>query len=238
MKWRKRLNKHDFDSQSIFLIFITFSGLLLLIIMYFWSPTPETSSYSPKPMILSVFILICVMGILAAIYPAACAGLFKFRNEVKSPNSNSVRFEGHHPDCGKFKHHTFLIKGKEYCPGCLGLLTGAVIAITGTLFYYFHGLTSGYGQISFYLGVIMVLLALFSIIFIDMGKNWKFILNMALVLGSFLVMLGISIKGNILMEIYFLILISFWIFTRIRVSQTHHERVCQVCQEEKDCIYE
>ncbi|AUB56175.1 restriction endonuclease [Methanobacterium sp. MZ-A1] len=240
MNWKKRLYQQDFDSQSIFLIFITFSGLLLLITMYFWSPTPETSSYFLKSLILSVFILICILGILAAIYPSTCAGLLKFLNDLKekSPNRKSIRFKGHHPDCGMFKHHTFLIKGKEYCPGCLGLSTGAVIAITGILLYYFHGLTSAYGQISFYLGVVMVLLALFSIIFIDMGKNWKFTLNMALVLGSFLILLGVSVKGNILMEIYFLILISFWIFTRIRVSETHHERVCQACLKETACIYE
>ena len=240
MKWEKRLNQHDYDSQSIFLIFISFSGLLLLITMYFWSPTPQTSSYPYKILFSSLFIMICILGILAAIYPSACAGFLKFRNGVqeKSPDRDSIRFKGHHPDCGKFDHHTFKINGKEYCPGCLGLSTGAFIAMTGTIFYFVHGLTSGYGGIYFYLGVIMVLLALFLIIFIVIGKNLKFTLNMILVLGSFLIMMGISVKGNILLEIYFLILISFWIFTRIRVSQTSHEKVCQVCQEESDCIYE
>lgn len=240
MKWNKRLNQHDFDCQSIFLIFITFSGLLLLIIMYFWSTTPEISSYFPKTLLLSVFILICILGILAAIYPSTCAGLLKIRIDLKEkfPNRKSVRFKGHHPDCGKFKHHTFLINGKEYCPGCLGLSTGSVIAITGTLLYYFQGLPSANGLIYFYLGVIMVILAMFSNIFIDMGKNWKFILNMALVVGSFLILLGVSVKGNVLIEIYFLILILFCIFTRIRVSQTHHEMVCQDCLKETVCIYE
>lgn len=239
MKW-ERLQQHDFDSQSFFLIFITFSGLILLITMYFHGPIPETSSYFHKTLFLSVFILICVLGIYAAIFPSACARLLKFQKivERKSSNSNAVKFKGHHPDCGKFEHHTFLIKGKQYCPGCLGLLTGAFISITGTLLYYFYSLNWGYGEISFYLGVVLVVLALFSIIFIGMGKKLKFILNMVLVLGSFLMMLGVGVKGNILMEIYFLILISFWIFTRTRVSETHHEKVCQDCLNENNCIYD
>lgn len=208
--------------------------------MYLWSPTPERPLYFYKMLFSSVFIMICILGILAAIYPSACAGFLKFRNGYyeKSHDRGSIRFKGHHPDCGKFDHHTFLINGKEYCPGCLGLSTGAFIAIAGTVLYYFHGLTSGYGGIYFYSGGIMVLLALFFIIFLVMGKNLKFILNMFLVLGSFLMMLGISEKGNILMEIYFLMLISFWIFTRIRVSETHHQKVCQDCLKEMDCIYE
>lgn len=225
MNWEKRLNQHDLDSKSISLIIITFPGLLLLIIMFFWSPTPETSPFFYKPLFLSAFTLICILGIFAAIYPSSCAGLLNLKKVTSK--SNPVRFKGHHPDCGKFEHHTFLINRKEYCPGCLGLSTGAFIALIGTLLYYFYGLTSENVLISFILGTVTAFLALFSIIFIDMGKNLKFILNMVLVLGSFLMMLGISEKGNTLMEIYFLILISLWIFTRIRVSETHHEKVCQ-----------
>ncbi len=239
MKKIKRQIQLNFDSQSFFLIFVTFFGLLLLVAMYLWSLKPETSYYSQNPMILSIFIMICIMGILAAIYPSKCAGFFKFRNEINvtSSNGNSIRFSGHHPDCGKFKHHTIIIYGKRYCPGCLGLSIGAFLAIVGILFYYFSGLTGEHGQIYFYIGIIIVLFTMILIIFFNMGKRIKFILNLALVLGSFLILLGVSLKGNILVEIYFLILISFWIFTRIRVSQTHHEKVCHDCLKEADCIY-
>lgn len=216
-------------------------GLFFLIAMYLWSPPSKTYYSFQNPLILSIFIAICLLGIMAAIYPSLCQGLMKFQKEMEKKTSkvDNILFEGHHPDCGKFESHTFCIKGKKYCPGCSGLFIGAIIAVVGTLLYYFAGLPRIYGQTFFWMGEVMVFLALFLIVFLETEKKLKFISNIALVLGSFLILIGImAVKENWIMEIYFLFLVIFWILTRVSVSEKYHEDICRDCQKESICIYE
>ena len=182
---------------------------------------------------------------MAAIHPSTCKGLMKFQNKIHEETPDKgIRFKGHHPDCNHFNDHTFLIREKKYCPGCSGLFLGAVIAVIGILLYFieglpFKGLYSLYGQILFPLGVSIVFLALFMIVFLNLEKKLKFISNLALVLGSFLIMIGmVGVKKNLIMEIYFILLVIFWILTRISVSETFHENICRDCQEESTCIFE
>jgi hypothetical protein len=191
------------------------------------------------------------LGILAAVYPSRCVHLFNFKKDFKNqrPHSrvktesynNDVKYEGHHPNCGKFKSHVFIINGKKYCAGCSGLFLGGLIAVIGTLIYYF-GYYSGYlkgvnGQIVFWIGFLAVLFSLIHMIFINLNNNViKFSSNLLLVLGSFMILIGIcAIRGNIILEIYFLVLILFWIFTRIRISQNNHRVICLECGQKSAC---
>lgn len=190
-------------------------------------------------------MVICILGILAAIYPGMCRGFIKSqykqnRNVKKSKSNNSpIRFEGHHPDCRQFENHTFKFDGKKYCPGCSGLFIGALIAVLGSLFYYFEGLPTSYAQNFFWIGTGLVFAVLFLIVFINLEKRLKFISNLILVVGSFLILIGIlKAKDNLLMELYFLVLIVFWIITRICISETYHENICVNCQKESGCIYD
>ena len=161
---------------------------------------------------------------------------------IKS-NLNSgrlIRFEGHHPDCGRFESHTILFMGRNYCPGCSGLLVGAIIAVIGTLLYYFMGLVMIYGEISFWTGAGTVLISLALIFFLNKQNNIvKLISNATLVLGSLLILVGIdTVKENIVMEFYFFLLVLFWIRARIAVSERNHESICNHCRAESYCIYE
>jgi hypothetical protein len=211
-------------------------------------------------------MVICILGIMAASYPSRCRRITKFngkfngksgvnisnfnrKSKLKNESVNNLTFndesikviklEGHHPNCEKFESHTMLIKGKKYCPGCSGLLVGALIAFVGTLFYYFTGLPINYGQILFWIGVATSLTALSIIIFLKLENiNLKFITNLGLVLGSFLVLVGIdTVKGNILIEFYFLLLVLFWIRARITVSEKNHESICRDCRDKSYCTY-
>jgi hypothetical protein len=217
----------------------SFLGLFILVAMYLWVPQSTTYYALQKPIILSLFIVICILGMFAAICPSKCKTLMKFQNDSKKTINDNVRFEGHHPDCGKFSSHTLNIYGKKYCPGCLGLLIGAFIAILGAMIYIFVGYPLIYGEISFWIGFGTVFLVLLLIIFLNLEKKLKFVSNMALVIGSFLILFGLdSVKGNLIMELYFLILAIFWILTRVMVSQTSHEIICRDCLEKSICIYE
>lgn len=229
----------NLNFQPIFLIAVSFFGLFFLMIMYLWAP--QRNLYYPfqKTAILSIFIVICLLGVLAAIRPSTCKTVMQFQKDSeKTTRNNNIQFEGHHPDCGKFSSHTLNINGKKYCPGCLGLSIGAFIAIIGTVIYYFHGFTSSYEEIIFWIGLCMVFLALFLIVIFNLEKKLKFLLNMVLVVGSFLILVGVdSVKANLLIEVYFLILIMFWILTRMIVSETSHERICRDCLNGSTCIY-
>ncbi len=291
-----QFRENNYSAQNIFLILISFLGLFFLVAMYLWSPqsTPHKSTtyYSLQGVIiLIIFIVICILGILAALYPSKCKTLLKFQNDSnqktinqgniqskqktsqgnlqskqknsqinlqskqknsqtnlqskqKTSNQDNIQFAGHHPDCSKFSSHILTINGKKYCPGCFGLSVGASIAIVGIVIYYFVGYPSMgyhliYGESLFWIGVCTVFLALLLIVFFKVGKKLKFISNMGLVTGSFLVLLGLdSVKGNFIMELYFLILVIFWILTRIAVSETSHELICQNCLKKSVCVYE
>jgi hypothetical protein len=235
-----QLRENNYSTQNIFIIFVSFSGLFSLIAMYLWSPQSTTHYSLQKPIILLLFVVISILGMLSAIYPSKCKTLMKFQNDSKKTiNDGNVRFEGHHPDCGKFSSHTLNINGKKYCPGCLGLFIGAFIAIVGILIYYFMGYPFIYGEISFWIGLGTVFIVLLLIVFLNLEKKLKFISNMALVIGSFLILLGLdSVKGNLIIGLYFLILVIFWILTRIVVSETSHEIICRDCVKKSICIYE
>lgn len=242
---RYGFRKNKYESQSIFLILVSFFGLFFLITMYLWYPSLKTHNFFLESIILIIFMVICMGGMLAAIHPSTCKGLMKFQNNVhEKTQDNGIRFEGHHPDCDHFQDHTFHIRGKKYCPGCTGLFIGAVIAVVGILLYFIEGLPfkdlpSLYGEIFFLVGVLIVFLALFMIVFLNMEKKLKFISNMALVLGSFLILMGmVGVKENLIMELYFILLVIFWIITRISVSESFHESICRDCQKESICIFE
>jgi hypothetical protein len=208
--------------------------------MYLWAPQSETYSFYEETVILSIFIIICILGIFAAIYPSTCKTLLKFQKDVKkTSHSTLLKFEGHHPACDRFQTHTLIINRKKYCPGCLGLSIGAVISIMGVILYYFVGCPQIYGEISFWTGISAVFLALLLIIFLKIGKRLKFISNLALVIGSFLILIGLdNVKGNLIIELYLLLLVIFWILTRIVVSETSHEIICRQCQNEAICVFE
>jgi hypothetical protein len=208
--------------------------------MYRWAPNSETYSFYEETVILSIFIIICILGMFAAIYPSTCKTLLKFQKDVKkTSHSNLIKFEGHHPACDRFQSHTLLINRKKYCPGCLGLFIGALISIIGVILYYFVGYPQIYGGIFFWTGIGSVFLALFLIIFLKIGKRLKFISNLALVIGSLLILIGLdNVKGNLIIESYFLLLVIFWILTRIVVSENSHESICRQCQNEAICVYE
>jgi hypothetical protein len=242
---------NQLDLHYIYLILISFIGLFILSTLFLWSPTTSMNYDFQKTLFLSIFLVICLLGMLAAVYPSNCVHLFNFKKDFKNQRShsrvktesrnNSVKYEGHHPDCGKFNSHIFILKGKKYCAGCTGLFLGGIIAVIGTLIYYF-GYYSGYlrgfnGQIVFWIGFSAVLFSLILMIFINLNNNViKFSSNLLLVLGSFLILIGIdAIRGNLSLEIYFLVLVLFWILTRIRISQNNHRITCLECGQTSVC---
>ncbi|MEN6328950.1 MAG: restriction endonuclease [Methanobacteriaceae archaeon] len=193
-------------------------GLLFLILMYLWAPT----SAGNGSLILFLFVLICILGMLAASYPRYC--LF---NNTKPGSSTS-----HHPDCEHFQSHTFTIRNKKYCSGCSGLFLGALVGIIICLFYYLYGFSS---PLLFWIGVITVGTALFQLNYLKVDRaGVKFLSNLVLVVGSASILLGI-LEFKVNLGPYFMVLVVLWVYTRTSISVTDHDRICDECPDTSCC---
>jgi hypothetical protein len=235
-----------YNLKILYLSGISFLGLLFLIILVFWSPQYKIVYSYQKEFILLIFILICISGMLAVIYPSKCTEFINNKKEedlysgAGVKKGLSTKFDGHHPLCQNFKTHTFLLMGRRYCAGCAGLFTGAFLAVAGTIFYYFYGnFSESVSILILAVGAGLVFLSLFQNLYFKINNSLaRLLFNMMLVIGSFLILIGImQITGSIFLELYFLILIFVLILTRISISERDHEIICLECREEVSCPY-
>ncbi|HMK54396.1 MAG TPA: hypothetical protein VK444_06405, partial [Methanobacteriaceae archaeon] len=157
-----------------------------------------------------------------------------FPEPLKIETSPHVR--GHHLDCGEFDSHTFTFYNRKYCAGCSGLFLGALLAVLICITYYIYG---DLGPYVFWIGVLLVFLALLQFIAINIKNNMaKLVFNLSLVVGSSLILVGIlSVPKNLFVEGFFLILAVFWIITRISFSEKNHEKICLECRNNASCTY-
>lgn len=219
--------------------------MFVLVLLNFNLKQPEFSYPWQKPLIFSIFVSICFLGIMAGLFPSKCLKIIHSQKKVNSnisPTSNqeiSKKFMGHHPDCGNFSEHVLSFRNSKYCAGCTGLVAGATIAIIGSLFYITNPLNFNLNSgIILWIGIAGVTLTLFQHTFIDIDVSCvKLISNVIFVLGSFFVLLGIDmINGGLFIELYFLTLALMWIYTRILISEKNHQRICADC-DIKSCEF-
>ena len=189
-----------------------------------------------KPLIFSLFLLICFIGIIAGIYPIKCFNIIKFKQKAgyKSKSANKhfkIKIEGHHPVCENFEFHIFNFKGKTHCAGCSGLVIGAFLSIFLIIIYLIYGLNLDYGFIIFIFGIMTTLTALFLPLIINFKKNiYKCLVNVFFVLGASLSLIGIdSTNSNLSIQLYFVFLVLIWILARILISQETHRKICNEC---------
>jgi len=200
------------------------SGLLFLVLIYLISPR-TVNPY--KTYFIISFIIICLLGIWAAINPGHCLRILNIQTvKKKECNERKLQIIGHHPDCGEFSGHIFTYKNMKYCVGCTGLLTGGFLAVITCILYLIYGSM----EIIFWAGFIMVLFSQLELtVFNYEFKLVKFLSNMGLVWGSALILTGLLDYGNIFLGIYFLFLIVAWIFTRTMISEKNHYLICKNC---------
>jgi len=215
-----------------FLIFVSFFGLFLVVMLAFNPPTVQENFPLRKPMIGSIFGLICVLGILAAFFPKQCSALFEKGGQ---PDSNfashrtSSTLHGHHPACEGFSAHVFRVKDRTLCTACTGLLLGGIMALAGTALYFFVDLHAQQNSLLVFLaGVLGVGFGLFQFKF--KRRLVRLFLNTFFVLGAFLVLVGIDeLAESVFVDFFLVSLIVFWLFTRISLSQWDHKRICYTC---------
>ena len=205
---------------SIGLILLGFLGLLVHN-----SSEARVISDAQKMVIGGLFILICFVGLIAAVAPERLKG-------IRHGKKSNSEFIGHHPDCPEFRGHVLIVYEGAFCAGCTGLAIGAILAIIGGFLSFFGGFSVWNPSIVFYIGALLVALGVVQH-FIDMGSPmFHLVLNIVFVFGAFMLMASImELNTSFQVEVYLLASILFWVGMRIRVSQEEHVRVCSHCSE-------
>ena len=208
-------------AQVLYLAF-SFTGLSILVLLFLFGGGPQVFLPYQAQVTGTVFMAICLVGLIASVSPGTLHG-------VGHGSSPSITL-GHHPDCGRFNGHIIRFHGDAYCAGCTGLALGASSSIVGSVLYFYMGVYPSGSEVIFWVGVIAVALGLIQH-FIDLGSPYLHLfLNVSLVFGSFMLASSMNAAGaSLFIEAYHLVLVVFWVATRIRVSQEEHILVCQAC---------
>jgi hypothetical protein len=217
---------------------VSIFGLITTLIIALYTPIIQDDLSWRKPLVGSIFALICLSGTVAVFFPKKCSESFHSENietteipRARNPDScdSSITVKGHHPDCGRFSAHVILIDKHVICAACTGLLFGAFLALAGAVLYFFAGWNLEQGRsLAVLVGQIGVLLGFVQFKF---RGYVRLTLNALFVLGGFLILAGIdSLVKSVLIDSYLLVLIVFWVFTRILISRWDHWRICQECE--------
>ncbi len=228
---------------------LSFIGLFLVGMLVSYQPIIKENFPWRKPVIGSMFGLICVLGILAVFFPSRCLSVFNFKKEEKrrrfgvkeSSDSRQDKFvfqedslvmQGHHPNCGNFSTHVFRIGKRTLCTSCTGLLLGALLSLPGTFLYFSDNWNIG--QESLLLICVGILGITFGLLQFPLFKNrpnfLRFFFNVFFVLGAFFILIGVdALLHSATADLILVLLIVFWLFTRIFLSQWDHERICRSC---------
>lgn len=208
-------------------------GSLITLRMVVYPPTTMQDYFWRKPLVGSIFLLICAWGSLTAVSPRKCSMAHETQMGRALVDSNvktdfSVSSEGHHPDCGGFSAHIIRFRGTSYCAACTGLLAGGVIAMIVASLYFFFGLNAG--PVSFP-AVLVGQLGLVSGLIQFKLKSWtRSAANVLFVLGSSLMLIGVDqLVGSVFVDTYVIGLVILWILTRVMISQWDHRRICLSC---------
>lgn len=198
--------------------------------MYFFPP--HTLIFLPSYVIGTIFIIICVFGIIAGIFPTKCSGITQIRNKGYENKSPFKDYKGHHPNCEKYDTHIIKFGDTCLCAGCTGLIIGGILAIFGSIIYFYLDIVYFYPEISFYLGLIFVILGLIQHKIDFDNPVLHLVLNIGFVTGSLLLLTSLDyLFSNSLYGLYLLGLILFWINTRIKLSQFDHYLTCKACDD-------
>ena len=211
------------------------AALLTILIALFAKLKINTVIWYDKLFLIVIIIIGCIIGYTVAFRP----GYFrKYTKTTKHAEKKQIKIkrrrEGHHPDCNKFQNHTILIHEKKICTGCLGLSIGCIMAILLAIIYLNFDITWSSMILYFFIliGLILIFLSYIETILPRKHQIFHIISNIALVLGFFLVTIGIfEITGNKIYGLLGVILSVLWLDTRIQLSNWRHSLICSKCTE-------
>ncbi len=223
------------EGSSWISLAISLAGVLF--IAAFLLRSGPTSPVSGGILVWAVFSAMCVMGAVAALFPHYCSSSVSVPSDLDESKYTVLRgirlVHGHHPECGKFGGHELVRKGKTFCAGCLGLLVGAIAALSTTTLYFIFNYHPP--ALSGYFGLGFVVIGLLYNILMRQGSPFvRTALNFLFVFGFALVLVAVDGVGDLGLVFFVIGLCAFWMFTRIQLSRWSHDKVCGACEEDCD----
>lgn len=215
------------------LILSAIGAILIIIISWFSSSNMKNIQMSDKMLVGGAFILSCISGIYLAIKPDLIKR-FPERDNKEQIQTKMRGRQGHHPDCEQFKSHTIRIRNKILCLGCIGLALGSIISIFLTSIYivFIEEIAPSILQILIISGIVFIAFNYLETVIHRRIVFLHLISNVFLVVGFFLVTIGIYHSTGSTVYGFFGIIISFlWLDTRIKLSSWHHSEICFKCSE-------
>jgi len=241
------LNRKLGNLTLLFLVPVSLFGLVLAVSFAIHPSISKEDFVWRKPMVGSAFAAVCVLGILAVIFPNACSRFFDvgkhekrqgrffdFKRSALTSHSAVSTLSGHHPLCGRFSAHVFRLGERTLCATCSGLFLGALIVLVGVGMYFFGNWQIGqYALLAVFVGAVGVLLGLLQspLPMLQSGVIRMFT-STFLTLGTFLILVGADELAHSTSVGFFLVALTvLWLMTRISLSQWDHERICSKCAQ-------
>lgn len=236
----------------VYLLFLTisFAGLTLTATLILSSPAAPDLFQGRQILVGGIFISICVLGILAGCWPSRCFSIinlqrvksseFAVKSDLTGSLEKPLRLKGHHPDCIGFQDHVVRIRNSTLCAGCVGLVLGATLSILVSTAYFLGGFSvCPVPQLTFWVGFLWVCCGLLQYSVSILGRGFIHLtVNALFVLGVLLLLVSLDqIRQNTILDLYFLTLTLFLIYTRIMLSQLDHKKTCATCHLGK-CVLE
>lgn len=221
----------------LFLIFVSLFGLMLAIFFAFVSPEVQEDFALRKPLVGLALSVVCLLGILAVLYPASCMGLISFKNPSDAGHSfHGPRTEilrGHHAACRPYSTHVLKLGSRVFCATCSGLLVGAVIVFVGVGLFFFWNLRFGEERSVLVLAGVAGVAAglLYAVMPLRFQSGFtRFLAGALLPTGSFLIIVGVEEAAkNLSIDLFFVALSLLWLATKMSLSQWEHRRICGRC---------
>ena len=218
-------------SFLLFLAAVSIFGLAL-VPLFLLQPHLYSVEFWDRRIFVGIFYSsICIGGIVAVFQPSKCRKQFqRIENPLPTGESStlSVPFKGHHPACQRFSGNRIKIGGAAVCAACSGLLVGGIVALAGTVLYFF-------GDFSLIAGVFWVLWLGEVLMVVGLAQIWfhgyvKLVVNALFVIGSFLALIVTDGLGqNLLLDLYVVGIIVFTLYTRILFSEWNNKKICDSC---------
>jgi hypothetical protein len=228
--------RYDQQANLLLALMLAISafGLVTVSALALFSSRAQSSNPWRKPLVGSMFASICLGGIAAVFFPRKCVETLSLPRDRVHAESDiqkpaSVTLKGHHPACSRFSAHTIRIRDSCHCAACTGLLIGAIVALTGTLAFFFADwsfIQSGFLSVSVSIaGIGLGFLQFKFKTFVRLTMNSFF------VIGAFLILASVDfLTQNLPIDLYALFLIVFWLLTRILISKWNNSRLCLSCE--------
>lgn len=187
-------------------------------------PFPPESS-ARRAVVAVVYGAVCVVGILATLFPVACSGFLGIRKSLAENEEDLgtratrvfgvLLLHGHHPGGSDEKRHELWLGGKSYCATCYGLLTGAVVSLTAIVAFALSGWSDSslaYGL--YYVGVVVVVLGLIPSLGLRIGARTRFALAVVFVSGTCLMLIATDVlTSNLIADLFVVLLAVFWLLS-------------------------